>query len=321
MLVLVAGECSGDGGQQVRRGDDAIKVAIFVVDHGHAGARLLQRAQRVHGIELVRHDFRLVDEIGQQHRAARQAPRQNLAHLDHAQHLVGRAIGHRQQRVRRLRDHTHDLRLVIAGIDPVQFGPRGHQFTYRLAGQLHDTGQDRALLLLDHAAAGGIGKDHVQLLAGETMLALVAHTQQPQDRGRAAIQQPYKGGGHPRQHGHRQCHHQRDRHGRAQGQLLGHQFAYHQAEVCGQHDHHDIAGVVRPVGRHAKQFQPFAHRAAQRGARDRARDDPDQGDADLHCGEELARLCRQLQRHFRALAAVLGGNAQLRGAGRNNRQL
>ena len=113
----------------------------------------------------------------------------------------------------------------------------------------------------------------------------------------------------------------RDRLGRAQSELLGDELADHQREIGGERDHDDEADIVRPLGAHPEGLDPLAHRLAERGARDGAGDDPDQGDAELHRGEELARVGGQQDRHFGALVALLGRHPEPRRASRDDGEL
>ena len=63
-------------------------------------------------IELVGHDLGLDHQIGNIDWLVGDKARQDIAHLDHAQHPVGRPFGHGQQRVRAGVEHRAHCRLV-----------------------------------------------------------------------------------------------------------------------------------------------------------------------------------------------------------------
>jgi hypothetical protein len=87
-----------------------------------------------------------------------------------------------------------------------------------------------------------------------------------------------------------------DRLGRAQRELLGHQLADDQRGIGGENDNERESRLVGGALGNAEQRQPFADRRAEARARIGARQDADQGDADLDGRKKLARIAGQLER-------------------------
>ena len=173
---------------------------------------LLQHAQGIDRIELVGHDFGLDHQIGNFDRLVGDKARQDIAHLDHAQHPVGRPFGHGQQRVRAGVEHRAHCRLVRSDIDPVDLGARRHQLAHRALGQPHHALQHLVLFMLDHPAARGLGKQHVQFFGGNRALARGPHAKQADKQARRCIEQPHKRRSDLGQHRHRPRHIDCDRH-------------------------------------------------------------------------------------------------------------
>ena len=223
----MAGKIARDGAEKIGGGHDSIEVSVLIMHHRHADARLLEHPQRIQRIKLIGDHLALADQIGQVNSRSGQQQRQHFARLDHAHHLVHRAIRHRQQRMRAGGDGGAQFFFGFGQIDPVDLRAGRHQFAHRAFAQPHDAGKNRPLLFLDHAAGGGIGEDHLNLLRRNMMVALVADPQQPQQHVRRIVEQPNHRRSHPREQRHRARHHQCNRHSSAQGDLLGHQFAHH----------------------------------------------------------------------------------------------
>ena len=319
--VLIAEEIADQRGEQIDRGDDAVEMAVFVMHHGHRYFGLLQHAQRIDRIELIGHDLGLDHQGAQIDRFLGDQARQDIAHLDHAQHPVGRAFRHGHERMRAGVDRRTNGRRVRIGIDPVDFGTRGHKLAYGPLGEAHDALQHLVLFAFDHPAAGGFGKEHVQFFRRDRALPRGTHAEQANQHARGRIEQPHERRRHARQDRHGPRHDQRDGHRRPQRDLLGHELADDQRGIGGDGDDRreaDFRGIL--LG-HAQHGEPFARGSAQAGARIGTRNDPDQRDADLHGRQELARIGCQGDGRGGALAPFGGGLLEARCLGRHDGKL
>ena len=271
--------------------------------HRHVGPA--QHFQHVHRIDLVGHDFRAPHQYVERQRLAAEQRGHDVARLDDADNVLHRSAPDRQTGVRRFQQLGANRRLVGGQVDPVDVHALRHHLAHRPVGQAHDARNDRPLAFLDHARPARLGDDQVQLLGGDVILRFAVQPQQLEDQRARPVEHPHQRRGQLRQPQHRRRHQHRDRLGRAQRELLGHQLAHDQRRIGGQADDQRESRIFRQVGRHAQPLQPLAHRPAQAGARIGARDDADQGDADLHGGQEPARIRRQLQRDPGAAAPGL----------------
>ena len=233
------------------------------MDHGHRDLCLLQNPQSVHGIELVGHDLRLDHQRPQIDRLFRHEPGQDLAHLHHAQNLVGRPFRHRQQRMRAFIEHGANRILIGLDVDPVDFGTRRHQFTHGPLGEANDALQHLMLLMLDHTRACCLSEQHMELFGGHGALTRRPYAKQTNECARGYIQQPHHRRGDSRQHLHGPCHDNRDRHRSAQRDLFGHQLADHEAEIGRHGNDRGKARLLRPAGRETDSGQTLAHGAAK----------------------------------------------------------
>ncbi len=108
--------------------------------------------------------------------------------------------------------------------------------------------------------------------------------------------------------------------GIAQGDLLGHQFAQDQRQIGDDDDDEHHAQHIGDIGRDADGFQPIGEAQAQRGAGKGAGKHPNEGNADLDRGQELAGVFGEAERDGGALVALVGKDAQARRAGGYDRQ-
>jgi len=147
------------------------------------------------------------------------------------------------------------------------------------------------LVGVEHALLGALGHQQADLFLGDHAAALAIDPQQAQQQVARCVQQPHERRGQPRQQQHRDRHVRGDLFRRRQRQPLGHQLADHDLDERDQHEtQHDAeAARVRQQPRQIFGVQPLGDMAAQRIARHRAGDQHDQGDADLHAGQEVLR--------------------------------
>ena len=81
----------------------------------------------------------------------------------------------------------------------------------------------------------------------------------------------------------------------AQGELLGHQLADDDGEIGDEADHDAVAQGLGGALGHALGQEDVGQPAAERGAREGAGQDADEGDADLDRGQEPARILHENQ--------------------------
>ena len=185
----------------------------------------------------------------------------------------------------------------VGAVDPGELGARRHDRAHRLVGQPQHALDHVALLGLQHAGLRALGQQRLQLLLGHRLLRRRGAS--PNSRSTSAEDWPSSqttGADDARQ---------RWRSGRrpaaaitlrpAQRELLGHQFAQHQGQV-GDHDHHDGRATARSAKR--RQIRECRASAAwicagDPRAAEHAGQDADQGDADLHRGQEALRVLGQ----------------------------
>ena len=113
----------------------------------------------------------------------------------------------------------------------------------------------------------------------------------------------------------------RDRLGRAQRDLLGHDLTDDQRDIGREHDDEAEADGVRGLAARPSACKRSRHRLAQLRAGKSAGEDRDQGDAALHGRQEAARVGGEVERALGAAAAALGHRLQPRLARRDDRQL
>ncbi len=289
--------------------------------HRHGDIGLLQGAQRIHRIQLVGDDFRFHHQPLEIDGDPVDHPRQNFAYFDNAEDFVRRAIRNRQKRMRAGINGCANLIFVGINIDPVDFGARRHHFAHRALRQPHSAGQDLMLLCLDHARIGRIGKDHLQFFGCHRRLSARPYAEKANQQAGGCVENPHQRRGNPGKQRHRPRHNQRNRHGCAQCQLLGHQLSDNQTEIGCKRNHQRKTGIIGKFIRNAQTRQPLAHRSAQTRARIGTGDNTDQRNANLDGGEEFARIGRQSHRSACCPAAFFLGSLQARCARRHNRKL
>ena len=141
-------------------------MAVFVMDEGHRHLGGAQHVQRVHRVHPVGHDRRRPHQRAQIERPPLDEGGDDVARLDDADQLVDRAFRHRQPAVRGVEQRPADRLRVGVDVDPVDVGARRHHLAGRPVGEPDHAGDDRPLALLDHAGAGRLGDDEMQLLGG-----------------------------------------------------------------------------------------------------------------------------------------------------------
>ena len=246
---------------------------------------------------------------------------QHVARLNDADHGVDAAVAGRQAGVRRLHQQLAGGGFVGLQVDPVDVGAWRHHGAHRAVAEPHDAGDHAPLVRFDGAVMLRLGHQHLDLLVGDLLLALLLVAQQSQHATAGHVEQPDQGGGDLRQHGHRRRHAHRHRLGIAQRDLLGHQLADDQRNVCDERHHDADADRVRQSRRHAVIDQQSRKAFAERGAGEGARENADQGDADLHRRQEAPRVGAERQRAAGALHLAVDHRLEPGGAGRNDGQL
>ena len=127
----------GNGGHEVGRRHDAFEMAIFVMHHHHRHVRPAQHFQRVHGVDLIGHDFRAPhQQVERQGLAAKQGGH-DVARLDDADDILNRPAPDRQTGMRCREQPGADRFLIGRQVDPVDIHALRHHLTHGPVGQAH----------------------------------------------------------------------------------------------------------------------------------------------------------------------------------------
>ncbi len=111
-MVAIAGEIADQCSQQINRRHNPVQMAIFIMDHRHRGFGLLEHAQSINRVQLIGNHLGLGQQVFEPQLLASNQMRQNLAHFDNADNLVGRAIGDRQKRMSAFLNRSANLALA-----------------------------------------------------------------------------------------------------------------------------------------------------------------------------------------------------------------
>ena len=245
----------------------------------------------------------------------------HVAAVEHAHDLVGAAVAQGQARAARDAEPIQDRRARLLRLGDLDLAPGGHQPARGAVGEAHDAGDHLGLGALHHARALGLGDHHADLLVADPVLAPAGSAEKREDRPPRAVEEPDEGRRPDRERPHRGGHARRDGLGPGEGDLLRNEFARDQREVGDrQHDETD-AKAIREARRHPERGQGVREARAERGAREGARQDPHEGDADLDRGEEPPRILGKAKGHRRAALAAFGPDLQARGARGDHREL
>ena len=135
------------------------------------------------------------------------------------------------------------------------------------------------------------------------------------------VQHPDQRGCDKRDDPHHRCDPHGDLFGRAQGDLLGDQFADDQGQIGDRHNNRTNTQRLRHTRGKPGVDQRRRQTRPQRGTRECTCKDTDQRDTDLNTGQKPARILCQPDRGGRTLAAFIHEQAQPRRSGRDDGQL
>ena len=213
-------------------------------------------------------------------------------------------------RVAAVRRGDHPSQGVLAGhpgVEPVDGVRRHHDVADLAVGEVEHVVQEILLRERDDARALRLVDDGAQLLGGADALARhdVPDPERPQQQGGGRLQE---GDDRPQEHGHeldRPRHERREPLGAVERERLRHELPEHDGEVGDQREGNDEA-------------HPAGHLAGQEGLdgrlAERADEDADGGDADLHGRDDPHRVVHEPQggaragRGLRVQAAAAGGD-------------
>ena len=184
----------------------------------------------------------------------------------------------------------HDFGAAGAAVDPDQLAARRHDGADRFVGETQQALDHVALLALEHAHAGALGEQLAQLLLGHRLALELARADQPQHHARGAAERPDDGSGHAAQPAQQRREPDRDPLRAGEGELLGHELAQHEHRE-GDRDHDQREGEL--VGEGLEDMHTAEDRAEparELRAAEAALEHADQGDADLHRGQEALRI-------------------------------
>ncbi|MNE53699.1 hypothetical protein D3C80_1484390 [compost metagenome] len=184
---------------------------------------------------------------------------------------------------------------------------RRHGHAHGAVAQTQDLLDHLLLFRLNQTRRGAFGQNALDLFLSDVRTVAVLDAHDLEDaRGRGRQQQDE--GLHRQGHGRdRRRHFRGDGLGEDQGQALGHQFADDQRDIGDQHDHQGRRGDlgIGGEGREAG-FQDAIQLARDGRLTIGARQNADQGDADLNRRQELCRLLRQLEGSTRPAIPAFG---------------
>ena len=277
---------------QVLQGDHAVGAAVFVDDDGDVLAGLPHPAQ-------CRGQPQRAGEMGDvaaNHRNRLLAPSgddrlQQVAHVEEAGDVVEGVAVNRVPRVRAGDDLHQHLRDAAAGFEGVHVAAVAHQLGQRVLAGLEHLGHQLPLAEAEPLVGGHDFEDLVRRHGGGAQRRVEAHRAQQQRRG--GVDDP----DHRRHQFREQVQRRGDDDGDAFGLLhrnpLGHQFTEDEAQVRDEHGHQNQR---ERVGGAVGKPPPFQHRRKtrrQRGGAEGGGEEPGEGHADLHRGEEFAGIAGQ----------------------------
>ena len=183
-------EGAGQRGKDAARRDDAVEMAIFVMDQRQRNVGPAQHRERVHRVHQVGNHRRLAGKLLEVDLAPFEQGGEHVAGKHHADDIVDRAFGNGQPAVGRFGERRADLLAAAIDVDPVDVGARGHHLAHRAVGQADDARDDRPLAFLEHAGGLRFGDDQVQFFGGHDILRFAVEPEQPENAacwsGRAA---------------------------------------------------------------------------------------------------------------------------------------
>ncbi|MNV34777.1 hypothetical protein D3C71_1262080 [compost metagenome] len=243
-----------------------------------------------------------------------QARHQGL-HLKNAGDILVIAAIHRVTRERMVAHGVQVFGRIGGRVQPGNAVARGHQAVGGTVAQAHDAIHHVALVGVDDARLVALGHQHADLFFRDRCRLGLAQADDAQHQLGGARQQPHAGGGNARQPAHRHRDKAGDVFRTGQGEAFWHQFAEDQRQVGDQRDGQHLADEARIRLRFADQreggrqrregrLQLLGNRAANGVATVDTGQDADQGDADLHRGQEILWFFREFQRPRGALAGA-----------------
>ncbi len=155
---------------------------------------------------------------------------------------------------------------TVIDIDQLDLAPWGHQRSRGPVRQPHDARNHRGFFALDHAGALRLGKNGLDLLIGDAVATLSGLPEKAEHQTAGRIEKPDQRQGELRENGHRRGDFAGHCLGRAERNLLRHEFTDDQREIGDRHDDcSDAEGVGQPLG-HALGDQPVREAGAERRA-------------------------------------------------------
>ncbi|MNM79300.1 hypothetical protein D3C81_912270 [compost metagenome] len=246
--------------------------------------------------------------------SAFQARHQGL-HLEDAGDVLIVASVHRIARERMVAHRVKVLGRVGSGIQPGDAVARGHQAVGGTVAQAHDAIHHVALMGVDDACLVALGHQHADLFFRDRGRFGLAQAEDAQHQLGGARQQPNAWCGNAGQPAHRHRDDAGDILRAGQGKAFWHQFAEDQCQIGDQRDRQHLAEEAgirlrfadqREGGRQRREggLQLLGDRAADGVTAVDTGQDTDQGDPDLHRGQEILRFFREFERPRGALAGA-----------------
>ena len=260
-------------------------MAVFVVHQRHRHGRSAQGAEGIEGVQGIGQHRNPADMGAQIELLAAEQRADQIADLQNPNHRVGTAIGNRQPGVRARQELRPHAPRVVGEIDPDHVGARCHHRADQPVAQPQHPCAHRPLAALDDACGFGLGHEATDLLLGHCAGALRLLADQPEHGPGRGIEEPDSRQRHLGDHAHAGCHRAGDTLGVAQGEVLRDEFADDHRQEGDQTDDESVAEGIGPAPRRAEFDQHDGNPIAQRRAREDARQDADQRDADLRRGE------------------------------------
>src|SRR5215217_62079 len=316
-------EVANEGLEDVGRRDEPLDIAALVDHEGQGQDGSLERRERLRSGSAFREE-RWAPQGSQQ------IDRPSFSDLlgkgvfdrDHAQQIVEIAPGDRVVRVPALSYQPSVLLRRVVGVQPDDVGARRHQRAYRAVVEPERALGKVTFFVLEDARVCPFLEQDLDLPLAYRRLGGGPYPQEPQHRVGRYAEKPDRWGSQGREEAHGPRHARGNRFGAVQGQTLGHQLSQDQREVGDERYHHaegDGSGVRREAGNGAREGsrQGLGYRRPAHGAGQ----DPDQGDPDLHGGEETIRRVGKLQRVAGLAVTRIGTLPKACLAGRNQGRL
>lgn len=207
---------------------------------------------------------------------------------------------------------------VVLDIQPDDVRARHHDRARGAVVEPQHAVDHGLLARVEHAFGRALADHGAHFALGHAAVAGAANAEHGQNGAGRHIEQADQGPRHQRQPAHRPGDETGHALGVTQGDVLGHQFADDEREIGGQRHDHAERDAVGIAAVDAQALQPLRKRRRQRGAAERAGQDADQGDADLHRGQKAPRIFRQLQRPAGAAVARMLQRLQARAPRRHH---